>query len=112
MAGEEFQWIGELTANGILAGVLIMLIRWLIQSQSHGLRQIDRSLARLAAVIVGLQSQLMEHDLTTVGLNPSDPGDSDARSGMVLRKYHDVQRQLTEIRQELSQLANGGADRD
>lgn len=102
----------ELGGFGLLGGAFVFVLRWLLTKFDEAQAATTRAIERMTQSIVGtaniqavallnLQSQLMLHDLTVSGLNPSAGGDVDERSNKAFKKYTEILQHLEDMKRVL-----------
>lgn len=90
----------------VLIGVLFFVGRSLPPLLNTLVLRLDQTIQRLeeaidcnSAILLGLQQQLLAHDLTVSGLNPSTGATVDERTNRAYFKYLEVQKQLEGARE-------------
>lgn len=93
----------KLGPGAVVSACLLGILWW---AGSRFTRSIDNLTARVeeavdcnTAVLLGLQSQLLTHDLTVSGLNPSTGATVDERTNRAYLKYEEVRRQFDTARE-------------
>jgi uncharacterized protein YabE (DUF348 family) len=66
--------------------------------------EVARAIRNLVAAVMGMQQQLLTHDLTVSGLNPNAGSNFEERDSLALRKYNEVMKTLEEQRQVIHAL--------
>ena len=112
-------WWSRPTAEPALAPELMPALRQsfcrlhliLTRSIDDGYRGVQIALKNTAATqrammtaLIALQQQLLAHDLTVTGLNPSAGVDFKERDSRAYQKYVELQKQFDQIRQEVQRL--------
>jgi hypothetical protein len=111
----QIELFEKLIENGIVAAAFLYILYWLLNIQSRALEEhakssqlanleVARAIRNLVVAIMGMQQQLLTHDLTVSGLNPSTGATFEERDSLALRKYTDVMKTLEEQRQLLHEL--------
>lgn len=93
----------QLLESGVVAGLFGMLLWWMTQRQEQMMRQMTRQISITNLLVVGLQKELLVHDLTVTGINPSTGEDVEQRAKNALQKYEEV-RQIMETIQQTIQV--------
>ena len=102
-------WYLNFGGFGLLSFGFIFMLRWMMTKFEAALAQISdrqtshsKSLQLHGALIIGLQKQLLAHDLTVHGINPSTGADADERAAGALKKYEECQKSLTDVQRLLT----------
>lgn len=82
-------------------GILGALIYWMIGRFERMLVAIGYDLRVNSSILLGLQQQLLAHDLTVTGLNPSTGADLEERAQKAIVKYQEVHDTLDVLRLQL-----------
>ena len=117
----QLESLTKLAEHGIIAAAFLYLLYWLLNKQSHQMEEqakyarltnleVARSIRSLVSAVLGMQQQLMEHDLSMSGLNPTNDASFEERDSLALKRYNDVMATLEEQRNLLHQM-NQEADR-
>ena len=112
MAPEFFTRIAE---SGVVAVAFVIVLRWMMtrfevelkeirKEQEKSASRMSRAVAAQALVIASMQKQLLSHDLTVTGINPSTGTEINERAQAALNKYEELQHVLVECQQALSEL--------
>ncbi len=86
--------VSTVTAN-------LAMVRWLLNSFHKQMRRVEKQQILTTSSLILFQQQLLAHDLTVSGLNPSTGATFEERDSKALGKYKEVQRGLEELRQEV-----------
>jgi len=82
--------IKTIVENTVLGGLLCALIWWMTTRHEKLVLSLIRQQAATNLLIIGMQKELLIHDLTVTGINPS-LGDTDAiRDSKALAKYTEL----------------------
>lgn len=111
----QIELFEKLIENGIVAAAFLYILYWLLNSQSRALEEhaksaqlanleVARAIRNLVAAVMGMQQQLLTHDLTVSGLNPNAGSNFEERDSLALRKYNEVMKTLEEQRQVIHAL--------
>ncbi len=111
----QIEILTKLAENGIIAASFLYLLYWLLNKQSREMEEhskharltnmeVARSIRSLVSAVLGMQQQLLEHDLTVTGLNPSTGATFEERDSLALKRYNDVAKMLEEQRLTIHQL--------
>ena len=117
----QIELLENLAENGIIAAAFLYILYWLLNKQALEVSEstksiqltsieVGRSIRSLTSVIMGMQQQLMAHDLTVSGLNPAAGATFEERDSLAFKKYTDVMKLLQDQRDILHQI-NDLADR-
>lgn len=103
--------LARLLELGVVSGAFIFMLRWMMTRFEKELKSINKSqvdcgktIAALSVVIVSMQKQLLSHDLTVHGINPSTGADNDERARVAIKKYNELHTILNETSVTLSRL--------
>lgn len=97
--------------------LLFFFARWFAQAQANSLQihsvaieqlvtsneKLVKSNKLLLIASANLQSQLLAHDLTMSGLNPSTEVDFQERDSKAYMKYQEVEKRLADLRLEIKE---------
>lgn len=93
----------KLGPGAVVSACLLYLLWWAAQRFTKSLDQlalrIEEAVDCNTAVLLGLQLQLLSHDLTVSGLNPSTGATIDERTNRAYLKYEEVRRQFDTARE-------------
>lgn len=89
----------NLTSNAILGFTFVLIVRWMLGRFSADSTAIQKAIEVNTVTLLSLQQQLLAHDLTVTGINPSAGADLNERSEKALRKYEEVNRSIAELKQ-------------
>ena len=103
--------VSGLIESGITAGLLVVVLRWMmtrfekqladvVEAQQRTAQQLSRVIAAQAVIIGSMQKQLLAHDLTVSGFN------GNAAPEAVTAKYEEMQRTLNDTMTAIKELAN------
>ncbi len=109
----DFKLFGEL---GVLAGAFILLLRWTLgtllsafkdgmKTQTEAITKLSRSVAVNSLMITAFGQQLLAHDLTVTGINPSTGKDAEGRDSKAYERYNRLGEQFAQIREQVAELA-------
>ena len=106
MSGTEDLMIVEQLLRGLIedgpfAILCGGLLWWLAVRQEKFLSALARQQRFGNLLLVGLQKELLAHDLTVTGINPSMGADADERSERAIQKYEEIYRVFSTIEQHL-----------
>lgn len=96
---------GAVLALLLIGVVYFILVRFTAAIDKLGAR-LEEAVDCNSAVLLGLQAQLLTHDLTVSGLNPSAGATIDERTNRAYIKYLEVQRQLEDARSAILRRHN------
>lgn len=89
-------------ASAVIAIAFLSILGWMARVAQRQMDKISRSLDINSAAIIGLQQQVLAHDLTASGIaHLMEPEDVDPKVRGLRTKYDDVQRSLDELRKML-----------
>ena len=111
----QLESLTQLAEHGIIAAAFLYLLYWLLNKQSHQMEEqtkyarltnleVARSIRSLVSAVLGMQQQLMEHDLSVTGLNPKTDSTFEERDSLALKRYNDVMKTLEEQRTLIHQI--------
>jgi hypothetical protein len=106
----QVELLTALLENGIVAAAFLYILHWLLNKQSRELEsqfktaqitnlEVAKAIRSLVSAVLGMQQQLMTHDLTVTGLNPSTGTNFEERDSMAFKRYTEVMKKLDEQRQ-------------
>lgn len=84
--------------GAVVALLLIGTLYFVLVRHTKSLDNIAESIENNTCVLIALQQQLLGHDLTVSGLNPSAGATVDERTNRAYAKYVEIQRQWEEAR--------------
>lgn len=93
--------IVQIVAQGpgaVIAFAFLVLLWWLLVRFTRAFDQLEQAIDLNTSILLGLQAQLLTHDLTVSGLNPAAGATIDERTNRAYAKYSEVQRQIEEAR--------------
>ena len=103
--------ISRVLELGVVGTAFMLMLRWMMTRFERELRDLragqqetSTTIAALSVVIVSLQKQLLAHDLTVHGINPSTGGDTNERANRAIKKYTELRHVLDETATTLSRL--------
>ena len=94
----------ETSAVAVLGVAFILVLRWMISHLSTSLREVERAIHVNTLTLLSVQSQLLTHDLTVTGLNPSTGATSEIRDSKALAKYTELQKTIEIIHKAVEEL--------
>ncbi len=105
---EHLEMLGSILAviTAIVVPVMgtnVYMVKWIMNSFLKRMRAMEKQQSITTMALVNLQQQLLAHDLTIVGLNPSAGADFEERDSKALMKYQDIQRGFNELKNTISQ---------
>lgn len=121
MLTAQVELLEKFAENGIIAAAFLYILYWLLNKQAIEISEntksiqltnleVARSIRSLTSVMLGMQQQLMAHDLTVSGLNPAAGATFEERDSLAFKKYSDVMKLLQDQRDIIHQI-NDLADR-
>lgn len=93
----DISTLSEFGAWGVLAFVLIMVMRYMLTKQDEAFRDIENALNIHTMSIVFLQKQILMHDMTVSGINPGAGSTDVERDSKAFQKYQELQVSLDRI---------------
>jgi hypothetical protein len=111
----QVELLTKLVENGIIAAAFLYILYWLLNKQSQLVSEnskrtqltnieVAQSIRGMINIVMGMQQQLMLHDLTVTGLAPTDEADSDLKDSLAYKKYSEVMSTLEEQRALIRQM--------
>jgi len=110
----QIELLTHLAENGIIAAAFLYILYWLLNKQSQLVSEnskhtqltnieVAQSIRGLINIVMGMQQQLMVHDLTVTGLG-ADDADQESKSSLAYKKYSEVMSTLEEQRALIRQM--------
>ena len=99
--------IATILQESILAGMFAGMLWWMTTRQERLLGMLSRRIDITNLLLVGLQKELLAHDLTVSGVNPSAGAEPDERARNALDKYDQIHRVFDSIEASLKQTSDG-----
>jgi len=96
--------IEKLMENGVMATMLCGLIWWMTTRHEKLVVQLIKQQAMTNLLVVGLQKEVLCHDLTVTGLNPSTGDNIAERDSKALAKYNEIATIFVEIEKRIAEL--------
>ena len=84
--------IAAILQESIFAGMFAGMLWWMTTRQERLLGMLSRRIDITNLLLVGLQKELLAHDLTVSGVNPSTGNEPDERAKNALDKYEQIHR--------------------
>jgi hypothetical protein len=117
---EDIRKFVELGSAAVVALALLWTLYYVLTRFTNALDNLSRRLDGLgtqvetavdinSAILLGLQSQLLTHDLTVSGLNPAAGSTVTERDSRAFAKYVEIQRNLQMVRDDLIRRRGGHA---
>ena len=109
---EQLAKIVEQGPGAVVAFAFLGLLYWLLVRFTKAFDHLEGAIDLNTSILLGLQSQLLTHDLTVSGLNPAAGSTIDERTNRAYAKYTEVQRQIEEARELIlarTRRAGGGS---
>ncbi len=96
--------LSVLAEDGPFALIAGFLIWWVASRQEKLLTNMSKQIGISNLLLVGLQKQLLMHDLTVTGLNPSTGEDFDERDSRAFVKYTEVLSVFDAIEEQIKKI--------
>ena len=80
------------------------LFRWFFNTQTKSIDSLTNAVKLLVISNTNLQKQLLAHDLTVSGLNPSTGKTPEDRDSKAYAKYRDIEKGINELIEEVRRL--------
>ena len=94
----------KIVENSVLGGLLCSLIWWMTTRHEKLVLQLIKQQATTNLLVVGLQKELLVHDLTVTGINPA-LGETDAvRDSKALAKYTELVTIFSDIEKRITTI--------
>ncbi len=81
--------------ESLLAGMVAAMLWWMTTRQEKLLCMLSRRIEVTNLLMIGLQKELLIHDLTVSGINPSAGDDQSERCQNAVQKYEELLRVFT-----------------
>lgn len=91
-------WI-NLGAVGVMGFCFVLVLKWMLKQQTAAGRENTLAIHTNSLILLQLQKDLLRHDATVRGLNPSAGEDSDKRSRKAIELYSGMLNELDAISQ-------------
>ena len=96
---------------GLAAALVVVLVRWMTTKMDESLKELARGQARVtraimahSLLIVGLQKELLVHDLTVTGINPALGADLGERAEKAIHKYTELIEVMNRVETAIKDL--------
>lgn len=84
--------LSAILQESLLAGMFAAMLWWMTTRQEKLLCMLSRRIEITNLLMIGLQKELLIHDLTVSGINPSAGDTQDERTANAIQKYEELLR--------------------
>lgn len=100
--------VATVLQESLLAGMFAAVLWWMTTRQEKLLTMLCRRIEVTNLLMIGLQKELLVHDLTVSGINPSTGANHDERTQNVLQKYEELLRVFSSMEAHIKEQRPDG----
>ena len=92
--------------QGLVAFLFSVTLWWMVTRYEKLIISLRDMMVIQNLMILGLQKELLAHDLTVSGINPTTGDDPDERGQKAFAKYNELHHTFKDIEEHIKMIAN------